>query len=145
MDTEENKSAFQFDNPTLIESVFFENLSYNGDLTNIGQLKFKLQKNNGQKQKVSKNRVGIPVFLTVTTSDEMKLTDDTPCFIRMTMRANFVWEDKQFSKKEISSFLSINAPSLLLGYIRPKITDITENSDITTQHIPFIDFSNNLD
>ena len=141
MNTKDKKSFFQFDNPVLLESVFFENLSYKNDLNKVGQLPFKINKLTGKKQKLDNNKMGASVILTLTTNDKMELTPEIPCFIRVTMRANFVWDGDVFSESDVNNLLSVNAPSLLLSYIRPKIVALTEDADVTTQHIPFMDFS----
>ena len=141
MNSKDRKSAFQFDNPVLIESVFFENLAYKNDFGEIGQLTFKINKIIGEKQKLEEHKIGAPVVLTLTTSEKMELDEDTPCFIRVTMRANFVWNENDFSDESVDKLLSVNAPSLLLGYIRPKIVSLTQDSDLPTQQVPFINFS----
>lgn len=145
MNSKDQKSTFQFDNPVLLESVFFENLTYKEDFSKIGQLPFKLNKIIGEKQKLDEDRIGAPVVLTLTTSEKMELDENTPCFIRVTMRANFVWNRNDFSEDSVDKLLSVNAPSLLLGYIRPKIVSLTQDSDVPTQQIPFINFSTSID
>ncbi len=99
----------------------------------------------GEKQKLDEDRIGAPVVLTLTTSEKMELDENTPCFIRVTMRANFVWNRNDFSEDSVDKLLSVNAPSLLLGYIRPKIVSLTQDSDVPTQQIPFINFSTSID
>ena len=145
MNSKDQKSTFQFDNPVLLESVFFENLTYKEDFSKIGQLPFKINKIIGEKQKLDEERIGAPVVLTLTTSEKMELDENTPCFIRVTMRANFVWNRNDFSEDSVDKLLSVNAPSLLLGYIRPKIVSLTQDSDVPTQQIPFINFSTSID
>lgn len=145
MNSKDQKSTFQFDNPVLLESVFFENLTYKEDFSKIGQLPFKINKIIGEKQKLDEGRIGAPVVLTLTTSEKMELDENTPCFIRVTMRANFVWNRNDFSEDSVDKLLSVNAPSLLLGYIRPKIVSLTQDSDVPTQQIPFINFSTSID
>ena len=145
MNSKDQKSTFQFDNPVLLESVFFENLTYREDFSKIGQLPFKINKIIGEKQKLDEDRIGAPVVLTLTTSEKMELDENTPCFIRVTMRANFVWNRNDFSEDSVDKLLSVNAPSLLLGYIRPKIVSLTQDSDVPTQQIPFINFSTSID
>ena len=145
MNSKDQKSTFQFDNPVVLESVFFENLTYKEDFSKIGQLPFKINKIIGEKQKLDEDRIGAPVVLTLTTSEKMELDENTPCFIRVTMRANFVWNRNDFSEDSVDKLLSVNAPSLLLGYIRPKIVSLTQDSDVPTQQIPFINFSTSID
>ncbi|WP_217937726.1 protein-export chaperone SecB [Lactobacillus johnsonii] len=145
MNSKDQKSTFQFDNPVLLESVFFENLTYKEDFSKIGQLPFKINKIIGEKQKLDEDRIGAPVVLTLTTSEKMELDENTPCFIRVTMRANFVWNRNDFSEDSVDKLLSVKAPSLLLGYIRPKIVSLTQDSDVPTQQIPFINFSTSID
>ena len=80
--------------------------------------------------------------LTVMSSEKMNLDDNTPCYLRVTMRAKFKWNSKDFSEETAKQLMQVNAPSLLLSYIRPNVVNLTENSDIPTQHIPFVNFVN---
>ena len=145
MNTEKNKSEFQFSNPTLVEAAFFENLNYKDDFAKIGTLKLKISKVIGKFEELTEDKTATTVFLTVTTSDSVKLTDDVPCFLRVTMKASFAWNKNNISASSVKDFLNINAPSLLLSYIRTKVTELTADADIPTQHIPFVDFSNSQD
>ena len=52
--------------------------------------------------------------------------------------ANFEW-DETYDSETINNLLLINAPSLLLGYARPIISNITSNS-IGQYDLPFMNF-----
>lgn len=144
LNTEKNASTFRFSDPHLLEAVFLENLGYNGSLSQIGNLNFQFEKTIGNKLKkiADTDDLGTSVFLTVSTGKEIEFNEEIPCYLRVTMRANFFWNSKEISENDANKFLNINAPALLLSYIRPKIHDLTKDADIPTQDLPFIDFAN---
>ena len=84
------------------------------------------------------------VMLTLATANDLEFTENDACYLRITMKSKFVWQKDSYNDNEVDSLLKINAPSLLLSYIRPQVVSLTENSDIPTQHVPFIDFSQNI-
>lgn len=142
MDTKENKSNFEFDNPQLIESIFLQNLQYEGDLSKITNLPFQFEKTINKITQMQDNQhCATTVFLSATTNDKIELTKSTPCYIRITMKADFFWNKNVINEKEANIFLNINAPALLLSYIRPKVHDLTKDSKIPVQDIPFVDFT----
>ena len=40
----------------------------------------------------------------------------------------------------VNSMLNVNAPALLLGYMRPIVSSITNSSALPVYNIPFINF-----
>lgn len=143
MNTEKNKSNFQFQEPRLVESIFIENPNYKGKFQEINTLNLGLRYSISAPKKVNKNNdMESMAQLTVMSSEKMNLDDNTPCYLRVTMRAKFKWNSKDFSEETAKQLMQVNAPSLLLSYIRPNVVNLTENSDIPTQHIPFVNFVN---
>lgn len=144
MNTDDNKSLFQFSTPRLIDSVFLMSSKYpSNKLNQIKSLSFNIEKSREQiVDSEDKRYQNTTVFLSVFTSKNIELDEKTPCYIRVTMKADFRWNKEKVDKSTCETFLNINAPALLLSYIRPKISDLTKDSEIPTQEIPFIDFSN---
>lgn len=64
--------------------------------------------------------------------------DEIPFYIEAEMYSKFIW-DEELSEKEIKNALEINAPSLLVSYIRPLIALVTGNSKYPSWNIPFLD------
>lgn len=65
-----------------------------------------------------------------------------PFNVEMSILAKFVWDDA-YDEKTINDLLTINAPSLLLGYARPIIATITGMSPYPAYNIPFYNFTEN--
>ena len=55
-------------------------------------------------------------------------------------KAEFRWPDS-LNVEMVEKLLNQNAPSLLLGYLRPIISQITAASPYNAYNLPFIDFS----
>ena len=55
------------------------------------------------------------------------------------MSSDFEWEDMDESM--IDTMLHINAPALLLGYMRPIVATITNSSKYPVYNLPFINFN----
>lgn len=146
MDTQKNKSNFGFIPPTLVESIFIENPEYKGDFCSVKNLKFNLNTSveKPEKNPANSDQNQAVVMLTLATANDLEFTENDACYLRITMKSKFVWQKDSYNDNEVDSLLKINAPSLLLSYIRPQVVSLTENSDIPTQHVPFIDFSQNI-
>ena len=67
--------------------------------------------------------------------------EKAPFYIEVIMVSKFRWEKELDCK--IDSMLKINAPALLISYIRPIITNLTANSRYPAYYLPFINFSDN--
>lgn len=131
-------SKFKFSNPILescsfcINSEFIRKVSTKE--SEIKELRIPLQTITG-KGKVKDNKC--IVFVKVDIGDE---TGDYPFHLAVRMSAKFFWKDS-FSKKEIQGLLKINAPALLLSYIRPIVVGLTAASPFPPYQIPFMNFT----
>ena len=67
-------------------------------------------------------------------------TDSQPFDICVKMGANFTW-DESVEIEKAKQLLNINAPAVLLSYIRPIVSSMTNSSKYPTLNIPFIDFT----
>lgn len=56
------------------------------------------------------------------------------------MGANFMWEEA-IGEERAKQLLNINAPAVLLSYIRPMVSSMTNSSKYPALNIPFIDFT----
>lgn len=65
---------------------------------------------------------------------------EPPFDLNIVMMCNFSWSE-EYDKDTITDLLMINAPSLLLSYMRPIVANITSNGMGTAYNIPFIDFT----
>lgn len=145
MNTQKNASTFKFSNPNLVSSILLINKNYKGNLSKVKTLTFELEAQETPKEDQKDSYQESTVILTVRTSNDIKMDDKTPCYILVTMEAKFFWKKGVYTKGQERKLLKINAPSLLLSYIRPYIAELTEASELPVQHIPFIDFTKTID
>ncbi|KWT47441.1 hypothetical protein ABB39_08445 [Levilactobacillus brevis] len=139
MDTETNKSFFQFSNPELLQSIFIVNPEFSEDNDNK-EKSMAISSNVSNPEKNEKdNSCYSDVQLTVENMSSIDFTDNDAYYLHVSMGARFLWPD-EVDKHQYMSLLQINAPSLLLSYVRPIVKEITENSRYTSVNIPFIDF-----
>lgn len=127
-----NYSSFQFKNP-IINSF---SLLVNRDISNLSnkhEIKYKVSKGNGSCSAV--------VILYYNFGNNKK--EKSALNISAEISSIFLW-DSNVEKKIIKNFLNINAPSLLLSYLRPIITNNAIAAGFPMFIIPFMDFSNNL-
>jgi len=126
-------SQFQFSDPMLSELQFYINEEYEAENEDIGV---------NLRMHVNKNRIAdteAVVELTVVIGEK---SEKSPFFITANEGAIFKWEEGAFEKEqELEKFLNINAPALLLSYLRPVIANITMASKYPAYNIPFINFS----
>lgn len=64
----------------------------------------------------------------------------SPFFIELTVSSLFVWKDS-LSEEVITTFLSENAPAVLLSYARPIVSSITNMGPYAPYTIPFFNFA----
>lgn len=129
-----NESKFKFNNPVLEHLEFgindkFEEEKYHGIEIN-GETQITRVKN--------KEKALVKLCLYIGEQ-----TDAAPFWIKVSMRAKFVWE-KNMKPELVERLLQANAPSLLLSYIRPIVSNITSNTQFPTFNIPFMDMQDNL-
>lgn len=127
------KSKFQFSNPCLINLVFSINDGF--ESSNFETLKM-TGKTKILKSKEHNNAV---VEFSIILGDK---STSSPYYINATMKSEFKWEEG-LDEDAVDSLLKANAPSLILGYLRPIIANITNMSEYPVFNIPFIDMQAN--
>lgn len=123
-------SNFQFSDPSLVEFIFKLNPEFepdeNGETAIKTEFNVRVHKEDNLKEAF--------VELEVKIGSEKS---EVPFFIKAVEGAQFRWE---MDDGRIDSFLNINAPSLLLSYLRPLIAAITAASPYNAYNIPFMNF-----
>lgn len=128
-----HESNFKFSNPYLKKMDFeinkdFNKDEYEGDMNPKAKLLVR-------KSKDSDKNIAW-VFLNITLGEKTK---EYPFFLECEMFSDFHWTKD--IDNSIDQYLELNAPSLLLSYMRPIISNITGSSGFAPFHMPFIDFS----
>lgn len=130
------KSKFQFINPYLEESSFVINPNYS--VEDVPKLTMYNMKNAFSVQaKKSETQNNAIVKLTLDVNKEL---NDAPFKLSITVASDFTW-DKNMSDETIDKMLTINAPALLLGYMRPIVATLTNSSIFPAYNIPFVNFN----
>lgn len=125
-------SKFQFINPYLTKLNFHINENYKSQ-NEIIDINCSMN--------VSINRIENKPLAFVSLNVILGENNETsPFFVDCEMVSEFNWDNNSYDEKTISDFLSLNAPSLLLGYIRPIISQITGLSSYPAYDIPFYNF-----
>ena len=121
-------SNFQFVNPYLSELNFIAKKNFNPEGNEI-EVKSSFNVN------VSKSNTEhkATVELAATIGD-----DKAPFVIYAKIASNFVWGD--LNDETVDNFLKINAPAVLLSYLRPIIASVTNSSQFPVYNLPFINF-----
>jgi len=137
----DSKSIFSFSDPVLKESHFVANKDYNPDskeenrpLSLLGATTNPKKEENGYTSAISS--------LTVTNLDKNGKFDKQiyPYLIVVTFATSFKWPNN-VDQSDVDTFLKLNAPSLILSYMRPYISNLTGASEFDKFDIPFIDFT----
>ena len=63
-----------------------------------------------------------------------------PYYLRITETSRFRWVE-DMDKEKVKQLLELNAPALLLSFLRPMVLQITVASHFTACQIPFVDFT----
>ena len=127
------ESAFQFSNPSLTKMEF----CINEDFENGRNKEVKMAVNMGIQ--IDRSKVDNSAKVSLTLEIGKKGASD-PFYVCATEMAEFRWPDS-LNMGMIEKLLNQNAPSLLLGYLRPIISQITAASPYNAYNLPFIDFS----
>ncbi len=128
-------SKFQFDNPVLSYLKFEMNDNFNEMMYSGIKLLGKTEIVKSQ----TENKAQVSFRLLIGEE-----TESSPFFIDIEMCSNFAWEDELKENDDtVDKLLKANAPSLLLGYIRPLIATITSASKYPSFHVPFLDMQDN--
>jgi len=139
MNIDQNKSILKFTNPQLKETIFKINAEkhINNSISMNLLNRHSQIVSNGEYDKCE-------VELTLTNSKDDSENSDEPFILKVTMSANFEWP-KDTDEELVNNFLKINAPSMLLAYIRPVVSQLTGLTKFGIQQIPFIDFTRGID
>ena len=113
------ESKFKFEKPILKRFSFNENEAF--EKKEELKIEIELEKTGG-----------VSVILKTVNSNEI------PFFIEIEMYSKFIWEE-ELTEEEIINALEINAPSLLISYIRPLVALVTGSSKYPAWNIPFLD------
>lgn len=128
------KSAFQFTNPILTRFEFGLNQGFDNNDNKEVQMQISMS--------VSVNKINsgneAEVSLKVDIGEKSVMV---PFFINVVESAKFRWEEGT-EEEMVNKLLNQNAPSLLLSYVRPIVTQITASSAFGAYNIPFMNFTN---
>ena len=120
------ESKFKFEKPILKRFSFNENEAF--EKKEELKIEIELEKEIERNEKTG----GVSVILKTVNSNEI------PFFIEIEMYSKFIWEE-ELTEEEIINALEINAPSLLISYIRPLVALVTGSSKYPAWNIPFLD------
>lgn len=126
------ESKFQFIKPVLTSAEYVVNNNFEKDINKSIDMNMDM--------KVSVKRLSdneADVSLTVCLGEK---SDKFPFFLNVTESAKFRW-NSEIDEKMSKQLLKQNAPSLLLSYLRPIVSQITSATEFETFDIPFINFS----
>lgn len=126
------KSRFQFSNPHMTRAVFHINEGFSGG----DEIEIPTQITVHRKWNDDESSALIELEVEVGGDDA-----NLPFFVSMVYSATFRWEEDALQEDMLEKLLSLNAPSLLLGYVRPAIAAITNLSKYPSYNIPFLDFA----
>lgn len=125
------ESKFRFQDPYLNKLEFYINENYEASESEVSICnKFSVT------IKKDDNKPIASVSLDAIIGDK----ETAPFYIDCEMASNFIWDGSSYDEQTINDLLSINAPSLLLGYIRPIVSQITNMSECPPYNIPFYNF-----
>lgn len=126
-------SKIQFENPELKKIVFYENLNFNTEKYDG----MKLIGNTKIKRRINNNSAIVNFRLNIGEDN-----DKFPFYCVLEMESVFQWE-KDIDDHFVEELLKTNASSLLLGYMRPIVANVTEMTKYPSFNIPFLDMSEN--
>ncbi|WDV24851.1 protein-export chaperone SecB [Pediococcus acidilactici] len=133
-----NESSFKFTNPKLVSFIFLVNDMFDDDGSANNQLSISSSSSDIEETKSHRKAM---VKLTLSNKDkDGEFPAKVPFAIEVSMEAKFKWRKGVYDEDTEKSLLSVNAPSLLLGYIRPIAQLITAQSGYTV-NVPFVDFT----
>lgn len=125
-------SPFQFTNPVLTKLEFNVNPDFKRsknvapEITNSFSI--------GISRVEGKPKAKVTLDLNLNKSMEM-----APFYLESSISALFQW-DETLEDSVVNTLLSVNAPALLLSYLRPIIAGVTNVSPYPPYNVPFINF-----
>lgn len=85
------------------------------------------------KRSKNDNRANVELELKTNFDNEK-----APFRLHIKVASDFKWEN--LDDKKVDDMLELNAPALLLGYMRPIVANITNSSNFPAYNLPFINF-----
>ena len=125
-------SKFQFLNPYLEEVYFAANADFQSDVE-TKQVEMQNVFHVNIKRSKDANRANVELILESNLDNE-----EAPFKLRIKVASDFKWED--LNEDVVDSMLNLNAPALLLGYMRPIVASITNSSNFPAYNLPFYNF-----
>ena len=126
------ESVFQFTNPALSKMEFLINEGFDNNITEV-QMKMNISVN------VSKSEDGNKALVSLICEIGEK-SNEVPLWICAEENADFKWND-EISEDLEEKLLHQNAPSLLLSYLRPIVSQLTAATRYGAYNIPFVNFT----
>lgn len=126
------QSKFQFLNPYLEKVNFVTNQDFESD-ADVDEIEIQNTFDIQVKKSMNENRARVSLTLKVNAENK-----EAPFELEIKVVSDFKWEDMDENK--VNSMLNVNAPALLLGYMRPIVSSITNSSALPVYNIPFINF-----
>lgn len=127
-------SDISFSNPVVTETEFVENTNFKSESKSI-EIGTNIRKD------IRYDKENKSVFDVEMTVEVGEKTNKSPFYIKVKMSAQFRLEKDGVSEDQRSLFEKVNAPALLIGYIRPVVSYLTSLSRYPVYHIPFINFT----
>lgn len=128
------KSDFQFVQPYLQKLVFLENDQFDMDTEETEEIEmhntFSLQVNKSTEE---------PVAIVTLNFEMNKDEKEVPFKIEASISSLFRWQI--MNDEQVDRMLRINAPAMLLSYLRPIISQITNSSKFPVYDLPFLNFA----
>lgn len=126
-------SQFQFSNPMLSSIQFNVNDTYEANDAEVCMnINIDIKK-----ERIAEREAIVELTLEIGENNE-----NAPFYVKAVEGATFKWEEGAFEKEqEIEKLLDVNAPALLLSYLRPIISNVTTMSKYLAYHVPFVNFN----
>lgn len=123
----------RFTNPVMTYSRF----ELNPDFTDNGNgLQAKMNFNYATKRLEQDCAAAVAIRLQIN-QEEKDRSDNAPFWLEVEYTADFNWTN-DMSDDEVERYLRINAPDVLISYIRPMVAAMTSASPFPTYNLPFV-------
>ncbi len=130
-------SNFRIENQRLTNLIFKVDKSY--DSEEEIEYEFNTEIRVGKSEQVSDKAL---VSLKFEVFKEEQLgKNEIPYYLEATIEGIFGWDDGDFSEEKLNSLLNVNAPAVLLSYIRTSTSLMTVSAGLPPLVIPLMNFS----
>ena len=127
------ESAFQYKKPYLQKVDYLINKEFDPKGKSSVEIQVNMSVELNKDSELSEATVALHVE--IGEKDER-----SPYYIAVTEEARFKW-DSGLTEEQIDRLLNQNAPTLLLSYIRPLVSQVTASSPYGAYDIPFMNFT----